>query len=105
LASFLGGGVGGCSRTLSPGDCDYYFFHIVSAFAYGQLDRYDLNPNNLKFHSPYQIAVEFDADLAELSHSWMPTIVTQSARNYGNTRLATQFVNAVGYRIGNPRPF
>lgn len=52
-----------------------------------------------------QVAVEFDADLAEMSVPRIPIIVTQSARSYGNTRLATQFVNAVGYRIGNPRPF
>lgn len=86
-------------------DCDYYYFHGTGAFDFGQLDRYDTNPNHLLFHSPYQIAVEFDSDLAEMSSPWVPTIVTQSARNFGNTRLATQFVNAVGYRIGDPRPF
>ena len=86
-------------------DCDYYYFHGVGAFDFGQLDRYDTNPNHFRFHSPYQIAVEFDSDLAETSEVWVPTIVTQSARSFGNTRLTTQFVNAPGYRIGNPRPF
>jgi hypothetical protein len=86
-------------------DCDYYYFHGSGAFDFGQMDRYDTNPNHLLFHSPYQMAVEFDSDLAEMSFPWVPIIVTQSARSFGNTRLATQFVNAVGYRIGNPRPF
>jgi hypothetical protein len=51
------------------------------------------------------MAVEFDADLAEMSQLWVPLVVTQAARNFGNTRLGTQFANAVAYRIGNPRPF
>lgn len=86
-------------------DCDYYYFHGSGAFDFGQMDRYDTNPSHLLFHSPYQMAVEFDADLSEMSFAWVPVVVTQSARTYGNTRITTQFVNAVGYRIGNPRPF
>lgn len=88
-----------------PRDADWYYPHRVSDFDFGQMDRYDTNPSHLLFHSPYQMAVEFDADLAEMSQSWVPLIVTQAARNFGNTRLGTQFVNAVAYRIGNPRPF
>ena len=88
-----------------PGDCDYYYFHGTGAYDFGQLDRWDTNPNHFRFHSPYQIAVEFDSDLAEMSKPFVPTIVTQSARSYGNIRLGYQFVNAVAYRIGDPRPF
>ena len=33
----------------------------------------------MRFHSPYQIGVEFDADLAEFSFSWIPVSVSQSA--------------------------
>jgi hypothetical protein len=86
-------------------DCDYYYFHTVSQFDFGALDRYDTNPSHLLFHSPYQIAVEFDADVAELSQGWVPVSVEQSARNYGNNRLSSQFVNSPGYTIGNPRPW
>jgi hypothetical protein len=89
----------------TPHDCDYYYFHGTGEFDEGQLERYSIRPDHVLFHSPYQIAVEFDADLAEMSHPWVPIIVTQSARSFGNTRLASQFVNAVGYRIGDPRPF
>ena len=56
--------------------------------------------NPLRFHSPYQIAVEFGGDLAEYSFSWVPVIVQDQARYYGNTRLANQFKNRISYRIG-----
>ena len=71
------------------------------------MERYSTNPNNFQFHSPYQIEVEFDADLAEFSHPWVPTIVTKAARASGNSRLTQEgrFINAVGYTIGSPRPF
>jgi hypothetical protein len=88
-----------------PHDCDYYYFHGSGAFDFGQMDRYDTDRSNFRFHSPYQIEVEFDADLAEMSFAWVPTIVAMSARINGNSRLATNFVNAPGYVIGNPRPF
>ncbi|HJR83504.1 MAG TPA: hypothetical protein VJ775_06215 [Sphingomicrobium sp.] len=88
-----------------PADVDWFYPHRVSDFDFGQLDRYDTDPNHLLFHSPYQIAVEFDADLAEVSQPWVPLVVTQTARAFGNTRLGNQFRNAVAYRIGNPRPF
>ena len=86
-------------------DADYYYFHRVSTFKPGELDQFDTNPKQFRFHSPYQMAVEFDADLAEMSQPWVPLVVTQAARTFGNTRLGNQFVNAVAYRIGNPRPF
>jgi hypothetical protein len=88
-----------------PQDCDYYYFHGTGDFDFGTLDRYDTNPNHLMFHSPYQIEVEFLADLAEMSNPWVPTIVTQAARAVGNGRLTSRFVNVVPYTIGNPRPF
>lgn len=88
-----------------PGDCDYYYFHGVGAYEFGYLDRYDTNPSHFRFHSPRQVQVEFLADLAEMANGWIPTAVAVMARNYGNLRLANEFVNAVGYRIGDPRPW
>ena len=84
---------------------DYYYRHGSGTFDFGTLWGYNLNSNPMRFHSPYQIGVEFDADLAEFSFSWIPVSVAQSARSFGNTRLANQFHNAVSYRIGQPRPF
>jgi hypothetical protein len=86
-------------------DCDYYYFHGTGLYDFGTLDRYNLDPVNFRFHSPYQVQVEFDSDLAEMSNPWIPTIVAQTARSYGNSVLMQQFVNTVPYRIGDPRPF
>jgi hypothetical protein len=101
--SHLDGPTGACTN--GAGACDWYYFHGSGAFDFGTLDTYNTDPNNLRFHSPYQIAVEFDADVAELSQPWVPVSVTQKARYYGNTRLSNTFKNRVGYRIGDPRPF
>ena len=83
----------------------YYYFHRVSGYEFGDLDRWDTSASHFRFHSPRQVQVEFLADLAEMSHGWVPTAVSVMARNYGNLRLANEFVNAVGYRIGDPRPW
>ncbi len=91
--------------TWGAGSCDWFYPHTISQFDFGQLDRYDTNPDHLLFHSPYQIQAEFDADIAEMSQPWVPVGVTQMARYYGNTRLANAFVNRVAYRIGDPRPW
>jgi hypothetical protein len=88
-----------------PVDMDWFYPHRVSDFDFGEMDGYDTNPNRLLFHSPYQMDVEFCADLAEMSQAWVPLVVTQAARNVGNGRLGARFRNAVAYRIGNPRPF
>jgi hypothetical protein len=93
--------IGGCSN----GACDYYYFHGVGAYVFGNLHVYDTNPQHLRFHSPYQLCAEFEGDLAEYAKPFVPTIVTQTARNLGNLRISTCFANAVSYRIGNPRPW
>lgn len=86
-------------------DGDWYYRHGSGAFDFGTLWQYDLNSVPMRFHSPYQIAVEYDADLAEFPFGWVPLSVSQSARNFGNTRLVNQFKNRTSYRIGQPRPF
>jgi hypothetical protein len=99
----MNGPTGAC--TWSGASCDYFYPHGLSAFDFGALDRYNTDPKDFRFHSPYQIQSEFDADVAELAKPSVPLAVTQKARYYGNTRLANAFVNRVAYRIGNPRPW
>jgi hypothetical protein len=90
---------------IKPGaEGDFYYRHGTGDFDFGELWKFSISPR-LLFHSPYQVQVEFDADVAEFSFSWVPVAVTQSARSFGNTRLATQFFNRPKYRIGQPRPF
>ena len=91
-----------------PGSKDWYYRHGMLEFDFGQLDRYRIDNSPAQhhlFHSPYQIAVEFDADIAEYSRGFIPIAVTDAARYYGNTRLGNRFQNNPGYRIGDPRPF
>ena len=84
---------------------DWYYPHGTGAFDFGQLFRYDLHSNPIRFHSPTQVQCEFLADLAEYSHSWVPVGITQQARAIGNHLLAARFRNPPSYRIGQPRPF
>jgi hypothetical protein len=84
---------------------DYYHFHGVGAFEFGDLDKYSTNPASLKFHSPYQVEAEFFADLAELALPSVPNQVCQTARDHGNILLTHAFVNGTPYRIGQPRPW
>lgn len=84
---------------------DYYYFHGLGTFEFGQLHGYSTNPANFHFHSPYQIEAEFFADLAELARPSVPNLVCQTARDHGNILLANAFVNATPYRIGQPRPW
>ncbi|MBT2509426.1 hypothetical protein J7I98_26810 [Streptomyces sp. ISL-98] len=91
---------------IAPGtDGDWYYFHGSGLFDFGTLWFADENSSPLKFHSPYQVGIEYNADLAEFPFSWVPVVVRDQARFYGNSRLATQCRNRVFYRIGTPRPF
>ncbi|WP_297619935.1 hypothetical protein [Nocardia sp.] len=91
---------------VAPGlDGDWYYFHGSGLFDFGTLWTSNPHSNPLRFHSPYQVQIEFDADLAEFSFSWVPVIVQSQARYYGNTRLTNQCKNRITYRIGDPRPF
>jgi hypothetical protein len=85
-------------------EADYYYFHTVSVFEFGFLHAWSTG-TPFQFHSPYQVEVEFFADLAELAISATPTQVTQTARDHGNTLLRKAFINPAPYTIGDPRPW
>jgi hypothetical protein len=87
-----------------PHECDWYYFHPVSRYEFGFLHAYDTSPSNFAFHSPYQIMVEFLADLAECSTAEVPAVTRQMARASGNAVLMQKFRNNVFYRVGDPRP-
>ena len=93
------------SGACTGAECDYYYFHGTGWFDFGTLDRYDLNPQSFRFHSPYQVEAEFLSDLAEMTRAWVPNLISQTARDHGNILLEKYFINRVGYRIGQPRPW
>jgi hypothetical protein len=97
---FTGNHPGGCSGV----ECDYFYPHGYSWSHHDTLDYYSLGPPIL-FHSPIQIEAEFLTDLALFPRGGLPTVVAQTARNHANTLLGKYFVNRVGYRVGDPRPF
>lgn len=93
------------SGACTGAECDYYYFHGSGWFEFGTLDRWDTNPASFRFHSPYQVEAEFFADLAELAKPWVPNMISNTARDHGNILLEKYFINRVGYRIGQPRPW
>ena len=95
------GPVGSC--TLTSKGCDWYYWHGVGAYAFGEMHKY--TSDGSFFHSPTQAQVEFLCDISESSESFVPTSVRTLARAEANQRLANRFRNAVAYRCGDPRPW
>lgn len=95
------GPIGSCTMT-SKG-CDWYYWHGVGAYAFGEMHKY--TTDGRFFHSPTQAQVEFLCDIAESSDNFVPASVRTIARAEANQRLANRFRNAVGYRCGDPRPW
>lgn len=97
----MNGPVGAC--TMSGSSCDWYYWHGVGAYAFGEAHKY--TSDGRFFHSPNQIQVEFLCDVREMNEWWVPSSVRTAARSEANQRLANRFRNAVGYRCGDPRPW
>ncbi len=83
--------------------CDYFYFHGIGDFAFGELWKTDGTAEF--FHSPNQIQVEFLCDVADFPQPWIPASVRQSAAADANTRAAQRFINGPGYTCGSPRPW
>lgn len=90
---------GGCTIN----SCDYFYFHGISAYAFGAMWQNDGTAK--RFHSPNQVQVEYLCDVADQSKSWVPASVRQGARNDANTRAVQRFINGPGYTCGSPRPW
>ncbi len=100
-AEHMQGPIGSC--TLTSEGCDWYYWHRVSEFDFGQMWKY--TSDGRYFHSPTQAQVEYLCDINELGQGWVPNTVAVAARAEANQRLANRFRNAVGYRCGDPRPW
>jgi hypothetical protein len=86
----------------APG-CDYFYFHGVSQYVFGELYQTDGTAN--RFHSPNQVQVEFLCDVADYPQSWVPASVRQAARADADARAAERFINGPGYKCGDARPW
>jgi hypothetical protein len=83
--------------------CDYFYFHGISAYAFGAM--YQTNGTFSRFHSPNQVQVEFLCDVADLSQNWVPASVRIASRADSNQRATQRFINGPGYSCGAPRPW
>ena len=95
--------------------CDWYYPHTQADFLPGDLyTSGDLNwaaPGQYvagRFHSPYQMAMEYECDLSQFAQPWVPLPVVGAqgtARFFSNFRHDNNFSNAVSWRCGDPLPF
>jgi len=96
--------------------CDSYFFHSPdSVLPDGSLSSQignlaviikteSADPDY--FHSPYQVMVEFTADIALLGNpDIIPIGVRREAVLVGNFHASSNFLNVVPFVIGTPQPF
>lgn len=109
--SHITGPTGDC--TASGASCDNFFFHDPNfpfsdgkvSEQIGMLNRQIVtNDIGVYFHSPYQVQVEFDSDIA-LWTDLIPFVDRLDAQNTANVRLQTQFVNGAPFFVGMPEPF
>jgi hypothetical protein len=84
-------------------NCDYFYFHGIGAFNFGEMWQNDGTAK--RFHSPNQVQVEFLCDVSDLSQTWVPATVRQAAAADANQRAAQRFINGPGYVCGSPRPW
>jgi hypothetical protein len=93
------GPVGACTFSA----CDFFYFHGIGAFAFG--DMWQDNGTGTRFHSPNQVQVEFLCEVSDQPQSWVPASVRQGAAADANQRAATRFINGPGYTCGSARPW
>jgi hypothetical protein len=89
--------------TLSGNNCDYFYWHGVSAYLFGDLYQTDGTAN--RFHSPNQVQVEFLCDVSDQPQSWVPASVRTAAAADANYRADTRFINGPAAHCGTPRPW
>lgn len=89
--------------TMPGANCDYFYFHGISAYLFGDMWQTDGTAN--RFHSPNQVQVEFLCDVADYPQWWVPASVRTAAATDANTRAVQRFINGPGYRCGTPRPW
>jgi hypothetical protein len=83
--------------------CDYFYFHGIGEYAFGAMWEDDGTGN--RFHSPNQVQVEFQCDVADQPQAFIPASVRQGARAETNARSAERFINGPGYFCGDSRPW
>jgi hypothetical protein len=89
--------------TLTGNACDYFYFHPVSEYQFGEL--WIQNGTASRFHSPNQTQVEYLCDVSDFPAAWVPSSVRIQAAQDANTRATSRFINGPGYSCGTVRPW
>jgi hypothetical protein len=84
--------------------CDYWYWHGISVFAFGDMWVWDLNPP-AKLHTTSQAQVEYLCDLADLPQAWVPSTVTSDASASANYFSDRRFINGPAFHCGDWRPW
>jgi len=99
----VGGHRPGPQGACTINSCDYFYFHGISQYVFGDMWQNDGTAN--RFHSPNQVQVEYLCDVADQSQSWIPASVRMAAQTDANTRAGQRFINGPGYTCGSARPW
>jgi hypothetical protein len=91
-----------CTGCSDAGACDFFYFHGISVFEFGDLWTND--GTAARFHSPNQVQIEFMCDVADLQPH-LPLSVRAAATADANRRATRRIINAPGYHCGDPRPW
>lgn len=99
----VGGHRGGPTGACTINGCDYFYFHGIGAFNFG--DMWQNDGTAKRFHSPNQVQVEYLCDITDLSQTWVPASVRMAASADASDRADNRFINGPGYKCGSPRPW
>jgi hypothetical protein len=93
----------GGSCTLSGANCDYWYWHGLGVFSFGEF--YIENGTASRFHSPNQAKVEALCDLVDYPAWWVPASVLATAHSDADNYAENRFINGWGYHCGDYRPW
>jgi hypothetical protein len=93
----------GGACTASGDNCDFFYFHGLGVYTFGQLHEEDGTAS--RFHSPNQSQVEYLCDIADFPQNWVPMVVLTTAATDANQRAVNRFINGPGFSCGDPRPW
>lgn len=83
--------------------CDWFYPHTTSAYAPGEMYQHDMTEN--RFHSPFQVQIEYICDMVDNPNPWIPASAILVATNAAATFSTNFIMNGIGVFCGTNRPF
>jgi hypothetical protein len=82
--------------------CDYFYFHGISAYAFGAMYQTDGTAN--RFHSPNQVQVEYLCDVSDQPKWWVPASVRLAAALHTGSGIEPAAHRLAGWLAGFEAP-